>query len=78
MTVEQQAHLLEVLQDYRYKSEAKYIKGAEQHGGNLWEKKGLVDMALEEVMDLMFYLYSLKKQIEDKTVYTVNGEDIDK
>jgi len=55
----------------------KFDAGQLQHGGMLWQKKDLVYKAKEEVIDMWFYLDSLQKQIEDKTVYEVSEDDID-
>lgn len=55
----------------------KFLKGMEQHGGKLFEKKDLVFKAKEEVIDLWFYLDALQKEIDDKTVYEVKEDDID-
>lgn len=40
----------------------KYAKGQKEHGGKLWEKPDLLDSAIEEVVDLAFYLITLKQQ----------------
>lgn len=55
----------------------KYRKGQWQHGGSLWEKKDLITKAKEEVIDQWFYLDALEKQIKNKTIYKVNGKDLD-
>lgn len=55
----------------------KFDKGAELHGGFLWLKKDLILKAKEEVIDMWFYLDSLQKQFDDKTIYEVSSEDID-
>lgn len=60
MTPECETHLegikARVLQDI----DAKYRRGQVEHGGNLWLKPGLIDMAIEEVLDLAVYLYTLR------------------
>ena len=60
MTAEQEAHLAEIKARFVRDLDAKYRKGQQEHGGNLWLKPGLVDMALEEVLDLAVYLYTLR------------------
>jgi hypothetical protein len=42
----------------------KYRQGQEQHGGNLWLKPGLIDEAINEAIDQVTYLLTLKDQIE--------------
>lgn len=44
----------------------KYQKGALEHGGNLWEKDGLLDEAISEAIDQVVYLVTLKQQLEQK------------
>lgn len=44
----------------------KYMKGVEEHGGNLWNKDGLLDMAIEEAIDMVVYLLTLKEQNEER------------
>ena len=78
MTTEQNEHLARVKTNFTELATDKYIKGQSQHGGNLWEKKNLIDMAIDEAIDQVIYLLTLKEQIENKTLYTVSGEDSDK
>lgn len=68
----------ESLKRFNERASEKFDIGKKQHGGNLWEKKDLISMAKDEVIDQWFYLDSLEKQIKDKTIYEVSGEDIDK
>lgn len=42
----------------------KYMRGQAEHGGRLWEKKGLIDMAIEEAIDQVVYLLTLKDQLD--------------
>ena len=46
---------------------AKYNKGKKEHGGSLIHKANLIDKALEEAIDQVCYLYTLKEQIERET-----------
>ena len=77
MTKDQQQHLDNILEDFSRLASDKYIKGQEQHGGNLWLKKNLIDKAIEEAIDQVVYLCTLKRQIENKTIYTVTEVDDD-
>lgn len=77
MTSEHNKHLTSILESFNNDAIKKYTKGAEQHGGNLWEKKDLIDKAIEEALDQVIYLYTLKQQIENNTIYSVIAEDID-
>ena len=60
MTPQQEAHLQRIKDEFVREVDAKYRKGQIEHGGNLFEKPGMLDMALEEVIDLYVYLRTLK------------------
>lgn len=77
MTKSQKKFLLLSLFNFVKFAGIKYRKGQQQHGGNLWEKKDLITKAKEEVIDQWFYLDALEKQIMSKTIYKVNGKDLD-
>lgn len=68
-------HLLKIMTDFVRLASDKYQKGQAEHGGSLWEKKGLIDMAIDEAIDQVIYLFTLKQQIENKTLYKVNKKD---
>jgi hypothetical protein len=68
MTVEQNSHLEGLVDDFTSLVTKKYTAGQKEHGGNLWDKKGLIDMAIDEAIDQVVYLLTLKKQIEDSGV----------
>ena len=77
MTTKQNEHLAKIKTDFIQLVTKKYEKGQEQHGGNLWNKKGLIDMAIDEAVDQVVYLLTLKDQINNKTLYSVTEEDKD-
>ncbi len=62
MTKAQEAHLNRIKKQFLKAVDAKYKLGQLAHGGNLYEKPGMLDMALEEVTDLYVYLITLKEQ----------------
>lgn len=43
----------------------KYAKGQKEHGGHLWEKEGMLESAIDEVVDLAVYLLTLKHKLEN-------------
>ena len=43
----------------------KYTQGQQEHGGFLWKKRGLIDMAIDEAIDQVVYLLTLKQQLEE-------------
>lgn len=65
MTPSQEAHLQHIKDTFAELTDRKYRKGQEEHGGNLWQKKRLIDMAIDEAIDQVTYLLSLKEQIEE-------------
>lgn len=70
-----QEHIRQILGDFSQIASQKYMAGVREHGGHLWEKNGLIDMAIEEAVDQVIYLLTLKKQIEDSGVELGNKED---
>jgi hypothetical protein len=63
MTPEQEQHLESVKLNFMCAVDTKYRQGQISHGGNLWRKKGLIDMAIDEAVDQVVYLLTLKDQI---------------
>ena len=55
----------------------KYIKGQKEHGGRLWTKPGLIDMAIDEAVDQVIYLLTLKDQIENPEIVDHTARDVD-
>lgn len=68
MTPEQEQNLLEIKELFSSLVDHKYRNGQREHGGNLWTKKGLIDMAIDEAIDQVTYLICLKRQIEQSGV----------
>ena len=64
MTKKQTQHLKRIQNSFVKEVGKKYLKGQQEHGGNLFEKPGMLDMAIEEVLDLAVYLYTLREQSE--------------
>lgn len=62
MNAEHHAHMERIVSQLSTDLRAKYIKGQQEHGGNLWLKHGMLENAIDEVLDLAVYLYTLKEQ----------------
>jgi hypothetical protein len=62
MDAAQHAHLQRILDSFTHDAAAKYAAGQSEHGGNLWEKPGMLDQAIAEAIDLVIYLFTLKEQ----------------
>jgi len=75
MTPEQEAHLTKILEQFKNDCSKKYRNGQAEHGGNLWNKVGIIDMAIEEALDLYVYLVTLKDQLENDIIPTEHDTD---
>lgn len=62
VTSDQCAHLQRILTSFQADATAKYVNGQREHGGNLWEKPGMLEAAIQEAIDQVIYLYTLKEQ----------------
>lgn len=68
MTDAQLNHLATILVDSRERIKNKYVAGVKEHGGNLWQKEGILDMAIDEAIDQVVYLLTLKQQLESAAI----------
>ena len=59
-----EAHIGRILAQFSADAHAKYALGQQEHGGSLWEKPGMIEHAIEEAIDLVVYLYTLREQRE--------------
>jgi hypothetical protein len=73
MDAPHEAHLNRIIEQLSGDVRAKYEAGQREHGGNLWEKPGMLEQAIAEVLDLAVYLYTLKEQ-RDRHL-TITGRD---
>jgi hypothetical protein len=77
MKKQNELHLMSIIEQTIDRIDRKYRKGNKQHGGQLWEKKDIIEMAIDEAIDQVVYLLTLKQQIDSKILYTVTGKDKD-
>ena len=75
MTDEHSHHLHKIGVEFIQLLNDKYAKGVKEHGGKLWEKKGLIDMAIDEAIDQVVYLMTLKQQLEENNIELGDAED---
>ena len=68
MEEQHQAHLDSIIVDFSELVTKKYTAGQKEHGGNLWQKEGLIDMAIDEAIDQVVYLLTLKDQLAEAGV----------
>ena len=64
MDVGCELHLREVREAFWLDLDRKYRAGQLEHGGRMWEKSGMLNHAIDEVVDLVVYLYTLRAQLE--------------
>ena len=65
MTPEQEFHLARIKSEFTSLVDAKYRAGQAEHGGDLIEKEelSLVNMAIDEAIDMVVYLITLRDKI---------------
>jgi len=66
MNAEHYEHLEDIISEFEELATDKYEKGQLEHGGNLWKKPGLIDMAIDEAIDQVIYLITLRQQLETR------------
>lgn len=68
MTVEQEQHLQKIKRTFGSMVEVKYRKGQAEHGGNLFDMTPiqLIDAALDEAIDQVTYLKTLRDKLAEK------------
>lgn len=64
MEAREEKQLTKILNEYLNRAWDKYEKGVEKHGGKLWLKEDLIDQAIDENIDQMFYLLTLRQQLK--------------
>lgn len=62
------SHALDVADEAHRMILAKYAAGQREHGGLLWKKRGIIDMAIEEAVDQVIYLLTLRDQLAEAGV----------
>lgn len=62
MDAQHEAHLGRIIKQFSDEVSAKYRKGQAEHGGNLWQKPGMLDYAIEEALDQVVYLFTMREQ----------------
>lgn len=79
MTKGQRAHIGRVIDAQTALMRDKYRKGQKEHGGNCWEKPGMLAHAMDEAADLPVYLHTLWEQINEIACGledgSISGED---
>jgi len=71
----QRKHLNSIKRQFCILYEDKYSRGQKEHGGNLWKKQGIIDMAIEEALDLVGYLFTLKQQLKGKKLGEIEDKN---
>lgn len=78
MTQEQREHANMISNMFSELMHKKYRKGAEEHGGNLWEMGSdqLLDNAIDEAIDQVVYLLTLKETLKEDLEYAWRYRDM--
>jgi len=65
MTLEQEKHLQQIKDEFVVLADAKYRKGQEEHGGDLFDKDvlWLLDQILYEAIDQVVYALTLREKL---------------
>ena len=68
MTPEQESHLKRIKLNFAVKLDKKYREGQKEHGGDLMHNNALaiIDMAINEAVDQVVYLETLRELIVGK------------
>jgi hypothetical protein len=69
----QTAHLDRIVSRVSADLRAKYEAGQEEHGGNLWEKPGMLEQAYAEALDQCIYLLTAIEQRDERR--RITGRD---
>lgn len=77
MSSAHEEHLALIKAQFLRDVDRKYRAGAKQHGGKLWEKAGLIEMAMEECVDQYTFLMTLKQQRDFPEMIDPEAHDID-
>lgn len=66
MRNKQEKHLQNLLTEIKSLTETKYRRGQEEHGGDLFDMptKELLDNAIDEAIDQLVYLLTLKEKMK--------------
>jgi hypothetical protein len=73
MTPDREKHLAAVKTSAISLLDLKFRRGQAEHGGNLWEKPGMLQNALDENADQAVYLFTLEGQMSALALALRNG-----
>lgn len=62
MNKKQNKHINDLINLASSLMKSKYENGVKEHEGNLWESKNILDEAINEALDLLIYLLTIKYQ----------------
>lgn len=68
-------HREQIIQQAVQRIDLKYRRGQAEHGGQLWTKPGIIDMAIDEATDQLVYLLTLKEQLENPEMINPQAGD---
>lgn len=71
MDFNKKEHMNRIVELFTEQMTVKYKKGVKEHGGNLWEKGDIIDFAIDEAIDQVVYLLTLKDQLDSGEYYNL-------
>ncbi len=74
MNKEQTLHAASCLDLFNEEAALKYSMGQKEHGGNMWEKPGMLRNAYMECIDFMFYTSVIGQQVDAAKEALENGD----
>lgn len=77
MSPAHEEHLAMIKAQFLREVDVKYRAGRKQHGGKLWEKPGLIRMAMDECIDQYVFLATLQQQLENPEMVNPEACDVD-
>jgi hypothetical protein len=69
-------HLADIIGTQVTRTQRKYKKGHKEHGGNLWEKPGMLQMLEEELTDAFTYSHTLRFQLDTVLMFLETGNTL--
>ena len=77
MNKQQKQYMTEAIASFAVKAEKKFRKGQKEHGGNFWEKSGMLKNAEDEALDFWYYIFNLRHQMYEMKPYLTHPKAID-
>ena len=74
MDKQSEQHLSDIVTHLAFEIDKKYRKGKKEHGGQLWDKPGMLKMLMAELYDAPTYGFTLNQQLRQVLEYQLKDE----